>query len=209
VQAVTQSDCERGEVTGNCQAGVMIVRKSAGSPSISFTGIEALRREPGMADLLPASVRDTGVLDCNPTAESVRGQTLLACTVLNASGQAIGSVEYEIYLRAPEGILYFLGGYARCDLQQERPCAPYLIGARSAGTPGTTKVIEIVEGSSQRSLISARHRGRVYSIAGRDAADPRQISHRGSQAIVLVQQLINLQKSAESLPVSSSLRLRN
>ncbi len=188
IQSFDRAQCEQ-EGIANCEPGTFVVRRSPGSRGISFEESDSEAARAAMARLMPerAAALFAG-RDC-----AVDGSQL--CRAEDEQG----TVEYEFLLRAPEGILYFLGSYVRCDIAPD--CEPYRLGDGS-------KVIEVIEGRAADALITARHRGRSYSLS-----EPAYIgddpTHRGSQAVVLVQQLINLQKSAEALPVSSSIRLRN
>ena len=195
IQHLTEQDCAVPGVA-NCRPGAFVVRRTAGARGIAFRSVEDEAARARMAQLLPPEA--AALVDgraCDQGAGEVGGQAQLVCPAAGGSG----TVEYDFLLRAPEGILYFLGSYVRCDIDPE--CEVYRL---SDGT----KVIEVVEGRSPDALITAHHLGRTYSLTApaRGAEAP---THRGSQAVVLVQQLINLQKSAESLPVTSSIRLRD
>lgn len=71
------------------------------------------------------------------------------------------------------------------------------------------KVISVQNTKDENALISVRYRGNWFSMPdpAKSGGAPSDPAHRGSQALALVQQLINLQKEANSLPVSSTIRL--
>ncbi len=71
------------------------------------------------------------------------------------------------------------------------------------------KVISVRNTKDENALISVRYRGSWFSMPdpAKSGGAPSDPAHRGSQALALVQQLINLQKEANSLPVSSTIRL--
>jgi len=195
IERFTEEDCETRGIA-NCRPDTFVVRRAPGSRGIAFRSVEDAAARERMVQLLPpeaAALLEGGA--CAEASGPIEGQARLVCAAEGGGG----TVEYDFLLRAPEGILYFLGSYVRCDLDPE--CEVYRL---SDGT----KVIEVVEGRPAGAPITTRHLGRTYSLTApaRAAEDP---THRGTQAIVLVQQLINLQKSADSLPVSSSIRLRN
>ena len=119
----------------------------------------------------------------------------------------------RMFLRSPEGILYFLGQYVRDD-----PSTPSLdtIGYH---LPGCVKVMEIREGHQSNEAFGARHFGKYYSVTRPEYDSKEQIidnvdptrstkcetdnsipDHRGTQVIGIVQHLINLHKKEDKLP---------
>ncbi|HEY6816723.1 MAG TPA: hypothetical protein VI168_14380 [Croceibacterium sp.] len=80
-------------------------------------------------------------------------------------------------------------------------CEPYDL-------PDSSQVIQIVRGSQSGSLFSVQHRNSAFSMLSPEIHNGIP-NHRGSEAITIVQQLVNLQKSADTLPVSSSIQLVN
>ncbi|CAO1654817.1 hypothetical protein [Parasphingorhabdus sp. NYA22] len=99
-----------------------------------------------------------------------------------------------VTIRSPDGILYYLGEYIR---EQE-----------SRGSHDEKVIAVYTEGSNKKPLISTVYRGQRHFIA-EDAlhvpgASSKKPKDRSAQTLGLVQQLINLHKSAEDLPAASS-----
>ncbi len=130
-------------------------------------------------------------------------------------------VKYEVFTRSTESLLYFLGSYARAMMtgpDSEKPV--YKIECSNPANQSTTpkkehgycdkdatakSVIEIVKGPLPGALLATYDdHGQLYSLKPSSEKDP---STRGSQSITLLQQLINLNISADSLPSSQSVTL--
>jgi hypothetical protein len=114
---------------------------------------------------------------------------------------------FDVTFRSVEGILYYLGEYVRnnssprlfdesCPLTNDRYCLPILvIDHASAIRP-------------PHRFVSVAYRGRNWAvpITGQEAHPDRG---RSSQVVSLVQQLLNLHRSAEDLPVTPLVRTVN
>lgn len=115
--------------------------------------------------------------------------------------------------RAPDGIMYFLGKYVReheelfAKHQGSPECKEggYVIERRFGNS--CYYIIKVVQGASSDRLIRVGYRDEVYSVPDSEGEN-RALIHRGAQSIALVQQLINLQKQADKLPTSRTVRIQ-
>ena len=98
----------------------------------------------------------------------------------------------HIVLRSAQAIIYYLGEYARASLLQKM--SPYRLPID--GQP----VIDVRPGRVRGAFATATLAGETYSIE--DDFNGRSLS-----AISLVQQVINLQKSARDKPTTTSVRV--
>ncbi len=120
-------------------------------------------------------------------------------------------VTTDTELRSVDSIIYFLGQYVRygnCDAKEAASVGSYLLPNEADNALGA-KIMCIEEGGAKGALLTVRHRGLTYSLPNPTKKDMHNPDHRGSQAIALVQQLVNLNKSADSLPKSNSIRIEN
>tara|TARA_A100001391_G_scaffold130111_3_gene89403 strand:+ start:4781 stop:5959 length:1179 start_codon:yes stop_codon:yes gene_type:complete len=118
--------------------------------------------------------------------------------------------------RSTMGVIFFLGEYARLGLGRQEGDRPYGISncysdICSAEYLTTRPLISVREGSG-RALIATEFAGQRFYIS-EDEFDPtgpaRQTTARSMQAISLVQQLVNLQKSSDELPTAINVRSIN
>ena len=91
--------------------------------------------------------------------------------------------------------MYFLGSYARYELADK---SVYKVERDK-------KVIDIDKKWHRNSTLKVRYRNEAYSLA--PITDEVNPTHRGSQSITMVQQLINLQKKADKVPSTATLRV--
>ncbi|MEL7199719.1 MAG: hypothetical protein AAGL10_15520 [Pseudomonadota bacterium] len=112
--------------------------------------------------------------------------------------------------RSTLGLIYFLGEYVRLS-DEQGPDAVYQVPSCyddcSPDRLLTRPVIDLRKGSGD-ALIETEFRGARYFIeAGEEQADPLsgEARARSLQVVALVQQLVNLQKSADTLPASLSI----
>ncbi|OAO00151.1 hypothetical protein A8B75_18800 [Sphingomonadales bacterium EhC05] len=118
----------------------------------------------------------------------------------------VAKLSITAVIRSPQSIIYYLGKYARYG--DDSVYQIHKTGIENTQNKCGTFVIRLQEGLNDDSIISTKHLGKYYSInktkrpEGCDSVD-----HRGSQAIALVQQLVNLQKSAESLPSTTAIQI--
>lgn len=102
-------------------------------------------------------------------------------------------VNVQLVLRSIDGVIYYLGEYLREDSER-----PMVIMNKGAGP--------IIVASAERPaqvFAQARFQGRTYYVPGGIGND----SGRSSQVFALVQQLVNLQKSAKDRPTTQSIRV--
>ena len=111
------------------------------------------------------------------------------------SGLAI-PVDVQIVLRSVDGIIYFLGEYIRAPA-----AAPYDV----AGYGGRVPLLVVAEEKPREVFVSTRYKGRRYYVPGNPMGDPA--NGRSSQLFALVQQLLNLQKSAKDRPTTQTVRV--
>lgn len=116
--------------------------------------------------------------------------------VVSFDGKDLGKIELDIVFRSPESIIYYLGSYARY-VALKKPV--YVLTDNS-------RVMEIKDGKSKKSLLFAKHLNQYFSIE-RPVYVHNKPNHRGTQAIVIAQQLINLHKSADSLPTTQAIQI--
>lgn len=95
------------------------------------------------------------------------------------------AAETRIVLRSPLGIIYFLGEYARAP-------EPYQVEEQ--------RLIEVRLGPSADAFVATRLGGRRYYIPNRD-------NGRSLQTLAIVQQIVNLQKSASELPRTGAVQI--
>lgn len=115
-------------------------------------------------------------------------------------------LEIDMTIRSVEGILYYLGEYARNEAT-----SPKLYDEKCDGDGYCLPVIRVRDASEIRArdrLIDVVYRGRRYAVplAGQEIT---RESGRSSQTISLVQQLLNLHRSAKDLPFTPLLRVQN
>ncbi|MEN7535682.1 hypothetical protein [Aurantiacibacter flavus] len=118
--------------------------------------------------------------------------------------------------RSTMGVIFFLGEYARLGLGRQEGERPY--GISNCYTDlcepeelTTRPLISVREGSG-RALVATQFAGKRFYI-DEDELDPtgpdRHTMARSMQAISLVQQLVNLQKSSDELPTALNVRTIN
>lgn len=112
--------------------------------------------------------------------------------------------------RSTLGLVYFLGEYVRLSDERGIDAVYQVPSCYEDCSPQrllTRPVIDLRKGAGD-ALISTEFRGTRYFIgAGEEATDPLsgQARARSLQVVALVQQLVNLQKSADTLPASLSI----
>jgi hypothetical protein len=126
-------------------------------------------------------------------------------------------VSLEIHFRSVQDVIYFLGEYVRAGKAAYQIPREYFLtqcGATSTQPLRRMRWILQVDEGDGNEAISTRFLGKRYSISadeneggGRCGAAGGESSH-SLQVISLVQQLLNLNKSADQLPTSISITAR-
>ena len=116
------------------------------------------------------------------------------------------TVEIDMTIRSVEGVLYYLGEYAR------NPGSPRLYDSDACkGDPYCLPIIQVLPASqipAGKRLVDVTYRGRRYAVP-LTGAELSPESGRSSQTISLVQQLLNLHRSSKDLPFTPLLRVQN
>jgi hypothetical protein len=118
----------------------------------------------------------------------------------------VGNLVIEISFRSIEGVIYYLGEYARNDEPK-----PRLKSSTCADGGYCLPIIRLSEASKiepDRRWVTVNYRGKRYAVplSGKNMDD---FGGRSSQTISLVQQLLNLTKTAKDLPSTPSVRIVN
>ena len=183
-------------------------------------------RQPDAATTLESQIRSLGH-DPRPldvqlvTAPETEAGAAISQGVTGAGGASFSDSNYfdrllppgvegdlvlEVTLRSVEGVLYYLGEYSRRE-----PPRPLLQDELCPGQGYCMPIIRIRPASEIRAadrFVDVAYRGRVWAVPLAGARlDPR--SGRSSQAISLVQQLLNLHRSSRDLPTTPLLRIQN
>lgn len=117
-----------------------------------------------------------------------------------------GDLVIELSFRSIEGVIYYLGEYAR----NSEP-TPKLKGPKCAGDGYCLPIIKIGLASDiqrDRQWVNVRYRGKRYAVPI-SGAELDEVGGRSSQTVSLVQQLLNLTKTAKDLPSTPSVRIVN
>lgn len=105
-------------------------------------------------------------------------------------------VDVQIVLRSVDGIIYFLGEYIR---DPARP--PYDVASYGGRVP----LLVVTEAKPSEVFVSTRYKGRRYYVPGNPMGETA--NGRSSQLFALIQQLLNLQKSAKDRPTTQTVRV--
>ncbi|MEY2882673.1 MAG: hypothetical protein RL490_397, partial [Pseudomonadota bacterium] len=103
--------------------------------------------------------------------------------------------DVAVTFRSVDGVIYFLGEYAR--------------GALASGK--TIYTIDIGDGGVEELLVVRRGRGGRYDLNAELNGNPYHIPRDGAgrsyEAITLVEQLFNLNKTGQAVPLSTAVRV--
>lgn len=154
----------------------------------------AAQEEPGVS--LTQGIAGAGITF---TSETVRFDDLLP------AGYE-GVLVVDVTIRSVEGVLYYLGEYTRNE-----STSPLLWDRRPGGCGYCIPIIRVRPanqlGTGNR-FVNVSYRGRSYAVPMAGAELNRE-SGRSSQVIGLVQQLLNLHRSANELPSTQLVRIVN
>jgi hypothetical protein len=111
--------------------------------------------------------------------------------------------EYRIFLRSPEGILYYLGEILRSEVDQGY--VP-MIEVCESRPPVPLFVVKKSGGNENFSVVTVDYEGSKYSIPGNLATDPDSgcSEDRSMQVLTFVSQLIAGQKAGMNVPVTGA-----
>lgn len=117
-----------------------------------------------------------------------------------------GDLVVDITLRSAQGIIYYLGEYVR-------PSAPpVLLRQNGTGCPGycipILRVLPVSAVPPEERFVEIGYRGASYAVP-LSGAVLGEAAGRSSQTIDLVQQLLNLNRSAKDLPATPLVRVYN
>lgn len=186
---------------------------SAQISNANTTSAERRKEITSLLDLLAKDgVRLTGdtlVIEGSTNAVRLIKRQTTRCAGVEAPAQ-LADHTLRVRFRSTLGLIYFLGEYARAseDYGEE---AVYQLPACNdpcdLDSALSRPIITLRKGGG-KSLVETSFRGARYFIgADEDAPDPSsgKAKARGLQVIALVQQLVNLQKSSDTLPTSLNL----
>ncbi|MXO91959.1 hypothetical protein [Pontixanthobacter aquaemixtae] len=108
--------------------------------------------------------------------------------------------------RSTQGMIYFLGEYFREAKSRHAYNLPFLNDECPVPVRQFRPILTVEDGSG-RALVATKFRGVRYFIpepAGNQCTEDEVIAARSMQVVAIVQQLLNLHKSAEDLPRSIS-----
>lgn len=106
-------------------------------------------------------------------------------------------VQVQLVLRSTNGVIYYLGEYLRAG-----QAAPKLTGY-GARMP----IIAVIEQRPEYVFVSTKFKGTRYYVPGTNMGQMDATGGRSSQVFSLVQQLLNLQKSAKDRPTTQTVRV--
>jgi len=111
--------------------------------------------------------------------------------------------EYRIFLRSPEGILYYLGEILRSEVDQGY--VP-MIEVCESRPPVPLFVVNKTGGNDSFPIVTVDYEGTKYSIPGNLATDPANgcSGDRSMQVLTFVSQLIAGQKVGMNVPVTGA-----
>jgi len=111
--------------------------------------------------------------------------------------------EYRIFLRSPEGILYYLGEILRAEV--DKGYVP-MIEVCESRPPVPLFVVNKANNSDNFSIVTVDYEGSKYSIPGDLATDPDAgcRGDRSMQVLTFVSQLIAGQKAGMNVPVTGA-----
>lgn len=105
-------------------------------------------------------------------------------------------VEVQVVLRSVDGVIYYLGEYLRAA----HP--PLLVS-----DVGAIPIISVTRKRPDRAFTTTSYRGTRYFVPSTDEGRITQESGRSSQVFALIEQLLNLQKSAKDRPTTQTVRV--
>lgn len=152
---------------------------------------------------------DTLVIEGSTNSVRIAQRDRARCDGITADPKLAGHILRPRF-RSTLGLIYFLGEYVRLSGElgaQAVYQVPSCYGDCSPSTLLSRPVIDLKQGSGG-ALIATDFRGKRFFIgADEEAIDPPSgaAKARSLQVIALVQQLVNLQKSADTLPASLSI----
>lgn len=126
--------------------------------------------------------------------ELAEGHSMVATGIYEKSGAQI-PVDIQIVLRSVDGLIYFLGEYIRV------PRGPYGVASERGPVP----LLVVTETRPPQVFASTRYKGQRYYVPGNPGGD--LAPGRSSQIFALVQQLLNLHKSAKDRPTTQTVRV--
>lgn len=107
------------------------------------------------------------------------------------------AVQVQVVLRSTNGLIYFLGEYLRAG-----QAAPTL-----ARTGGRIPILAVSESRPEHVFVSTKFKGARYYVPGTNRGVLDNEGGRSSQVFSLIQQLLNLQKSAKDRPTTQTVRV--
>jgi hypothetical protein len=169
-------------------------------PSRTHRGAPPL--EPGMPKLAGAALcgareREQGAKPGFSAAQSYSQQS--GIHALQTGAEDEGSLSFRV--RSVEGVIYYLGEWARSELGLGEPAAtPIVTYTNPQGEAGENILFQIGRGTGRGSSIDTAYQGSDYHIN----VDPTG-HDRTSQVMELVTELLALNNSAKDLPAPSVL----
>jgi hypothetical protein len=179
--------------------GRWIVRKGRTSDSLSLrkTGAAGCDAPPKFATTskgyLPRdttfSLSEVTPLEPGPDRTGELASRAVATGNVTYNGRTV-AVDVVLVLRSIDGMIYFLGEYGRPGAVQYAVPGP-------DGAPHP--ILTVATSKPDAVFVSVSYRGKRYYVP----AD----NNRGSQAFGLIEQLVNLQKTAKDKPVTQTVRV--
>lgn len=178
-----------------------IVRVGKSSETLTLRPTRARGCENGAQEVAanPQGVTETarafsysGLTVIDPAkSRATDGREAVAAADVMVDGQSV-NLEFVLVLRATDGMIYFLGEYARDRAHK------YEVPGHAKGT--TLPILKVAKSKPDGQIfVSVNHRGKRHYMAADES--------RGSQAFALIEQLINLQKMAKDKPSTQTVRV--
>ena len=123
-------------------------------------------------------------------------QSTIATGTYTHAGKSI-RVDVQVVLRSIEGVIYFLGEYARA------PNPPYLVSSNIGPVP----ILRLRMTRPPDVFVATRFKGDRYYVPAHRGGAMTLEAGRSTQVFTLVQQLINLQKSVKDRPTTQTVRV--
>ena len=117
----------------------------------------------------------------------------------NIGGKSV-PVDVQVVLRSVEGVIYFLGEYLRAPETQRYTLFD---GQNQPRVP----ILAVTPAKPPQTFVSTRFRGHRYFVPANLGGRLDTKAGRSSQVFSLLQQLINLQKTAKERPTTQTVRV--
>jgi hypothetical protein len=174
-----------------------VVRKSPGGQAVGLTRrSDASCAGGGLSAKLTNGATVNALIDKRFATIDPRKKNRVEITL--DSGQTV-TVSIDLTFRSVEGVIYFLGEYARAsEAASSRPIYP--IPANFDGTGPVQDLFLIAGGRGARYDLNATLNGETWHV-------PTNCQCRSYRVITLLEQLVNLYKVGTAAPLSTAVRV--